>query len=72
MSSWKIQEALGSARRLEKVICQLTEEEIVQAIALEEESGRRKAILDRLRRQARVLGRQQCANQLADKVERAK
>ena len=57
MNSWRITEALVSFRRLKDVIHEMTEEEIVRAIALEEESLRRKSILDRLYRQSRVLAR---------------
>lgn len=55
MEAWRIAEALHSVRHLLVVLEQMTEEELVRAIALEEETLRRKSILERLRRRARVL-----------------
>lgn len=57
MNTWRISEALVSVRRLTNVIREMTAEELVRAIALEEESLRRNSILQRLHRQARVLAR---------------
>lgn len=57
MNNWRISEALVSVRRLQGVIREMTEEEIVRAIALEEEALRRQSILQRLYRQARVIAR---------------
>lgn len=57
MNEWRISEALTSVRRLGAVLLQMTEDEVVRAIALEEESLRRSSILQRLRRRARVLNR---------------
>ena len=57
MNQWRIGEALASTRRLSNIIGQMTAEEIVKAIALEENSSRRSSILERLYRQSRVLAR---------------
>jgi hypothetical protein len=53
MNEWRISEALLSVRRLEGVVSRLTTEELVHVIKLEEASGRRKSLLDRLYRQQR-------------------
>lgn len=57
MNEWRLSEALLSVRRLNAVASQMTEEEIVRAISLEEESLRRKSILDRLYRESRARAR---------------
>lgn len=57
MSTWRVSEALTSVRRLVAVLDKMTEEELVQCISLEEASGRRKSILEKLYRQHRALSR---------------
>lgn len=57
MNNWRISEALVSVRRLMGVLPEMTQDEIVRAIALEEASLRRQSILERLYRQSRVLAR---------------
>lgn len=57
MNQWRLNEALTSYRRLEEVVNEMTEEEVVRALALEEESLRRHSILQRLKRRARALSR---------------
>lgn len=57
MNNWRVTEALISLRRLREILPQMTEEEIVRAIALEEETHRRQSILKLLYRQARRLSR---------------
>ena len=57
MNKWRVTEALISLRRLREILPQMTEEEIVRAIALEEETHRRQSVLKLLYRQARRLSR---------------
>lgn len=57
MNNWRVTEALISLRRLREILQQMTEEEIVRAIALEEETHRRQSVLKLLYRQARRLSR---------------
>ena len=57
MNEWRVSEALISFRRLREILPQMTEEEIVRAIALEEETHRRQSVLKLLYRQARQLSR---------------
>lgn len=72
MNNWRISEALVSVRRLMNVIREMTHEEIVRAIALEETSLRRASILERLHRQARVLARNTQAVTIQTEVEKEK
>ncbi len=55
MNEWRVSEALVSFRRLREILPQMTEEEIIRAIALEEETHRRQSVLKLLYRQARRL-----------------
>ena len=57
MNDWRVSEALVSFSRLREILPQMTEEEIVRAIALEEETRRRQSVLKLLYRQARRLSR---------------
>ena len=57
MDNWRVTEALISLRRLREILPQMAEEEIVRAIALEEETHRRQSVLKLLYRQARRLSR---------------
>jgi len=57
MNEWRVSEALISFRRLLEILPQMTEEEIIRAIALEEETHRRQSVLKLLYRQARRLSR---------------
>lgn len=57
MNEWRVSEALVSFRRLGEILPQMTEKEIIRAIALEEETRRRQSVLKRLYRQARRLSR---------------
>ena len=57
MNNWRVTEALISLRRLREILPQMAEEEIVRAIALEEETHRRQSVLKLLYRQARRLSR---------------
>ena len=58
MNTWRVGEALTSVRRLAKIIDQMTLEEVERALMLEENSSRRKVIIDKLFRKHRVLVRQ--------------
>jgi hypothetical protein len=53
--AWHINEALTSFRRLDRIIDELTENEVRQALALEASTRRRKSIMDRLQRKAKKL-----------------
>jgi len=57
MNEWRVSEALISFRRLLEILPQMTEGEIIRAIALEEETHRRQSVLKLLYRQARRLSR---------------
>lgn len=57
MNEWRVSEALISLRRLLEILPQMTEGEIIRAIALEEETHRRQSVLKLLYRQARRLSR---------------
>ena len=57
MNEWRVSEALVSFSRLREILPQMTEEEIIRAIALEEETRRRQSVLKLLYRQARRLSR---------------
>ena len=57
MNEWRVSEALISFRRLGEILPQMTEKEIIRAIALEEETRRRQSVLKLLYRQARRLSR---------------
>ena len=57
MNDWRVSEALVSFSRLREILPQMTEEEIIRAIALEEETRRRQSVLKLLYRQARRLSR---------------
>lgn len=59
MNTWRISEALTSVRRLEQVIDQMTAEEVERAWMLEENSTRRKSIIQRLSRKHRALKRKE-------------
>lgn len=52
-----ISEALASVRRLQEVLAEMTQEEIDEAIRLEEDSLRRKSVLNLLFQKARSLAR---------------
>lgn len=58
MNTWRVGEALTSVRRLAKIIDQMTLEEVERALMLEENSSRRKVVIDKLFRKHRVLVRQ--------------
>lgn len=58
MNTWRIGEALTSVRRLAEIIDQMTLEEVERALMLEENSSRRKVVIDKLFRKHRVLIRQ--------------
>lgn len=53
MDNWRVGEALVSLSRLKEILPQMTEEEVVKCIALEEETHRRASLLVLLRRQAK-------------------
>lgn len=53
MDNWRVGEALVSLSRLKEILPQMTEEEVIKAIALEEETHRRASLLVLLRRQAK-------------------
>jgi len=72
MNTWRISEALTSYRRLSAVVNEMTEEEVVRAIALEEESLRRWSVLQRLRRRARALSRAQHEVTLSRQINQEK
>jgi len=55
VNRWRLSEALTSVRRLAAVLKDMTDEELVAAIQLEQTAGRRKSILLKLERQRRVL-----------------
>lgn len=55
--NWNILQALESARSCSAVIKQMTADEIVRALQIEEGSQRRKSVLTLLYRQSRVLAR---------------
>ena len=57
MNDWRVSEALVSFSRLREILPQMAEEEIIRAIALEEETHRRQSVLKLLYRQARRLSR---------------
>ena len=57
MNEWRVSEALISFRRLLEILPQMTEGEVIRAIALEEETHRRQSVLKLLYRQARRLSR---------------
>lgn len=46
--TWFVSEALQSARRLQEIIDELSEEEVIAALELESQSQRRRSIIDRL------------------------
>jgi hypothetical protein len=52
MNTWRVTEALVSFSRLKEILPQMTEEEVLRAIELEEETLRRKSLLVLLRRRA--------------------
>ncbi len=58
MNTWRVGEALTSVRRLVEIIDQMTLEEVERALMLEENSSRRKVIIDKLFRKHRFLVRQ--------------
>jgi len=58
VNTWRIGEALTSVRRLAEIIDQMTLEEVERALMLEENSSRRKVVIDKLFRKHRVLIRQ--------------
>lgn len=72
MIQWRISEALTSFRRLEAVVNNMSEEEVVRAIALEEEGLRRSSILNRLNRRARAFGRANYQSALKARVNQEK
>lgn len=72
MNEWRLTEALTSVRRLNAVASQMTEEEIIRAISLEEESLRRKSILDRLYRESRARARAQHNTSLQQAITQEK
>ena len=53
MNGWLVTEALSSTRQLEARIYKLTDEELAQAVKLEEAIRRRPTILKRLQRETR-------------------
>lgn len=55
MNIWRVGEALTSVRRLVEIIDQMTLEEVERALMLEENSSRRKVIIDKLFRKHRFL-----------------
>jgi len=58
VNTWRVGEALTSVRRLAEIIDQMTLEEVERALMLEENSSRRKVVIDKLFRKHRVLIRQ--------------
>lgn len=61
---WYIDEALHSFSRLLRVLPQMTEEEVLEALQLESESRRRKSIIDRLIGRAARINEINYVNQL--------
>ena len=53
MNEWLISEALSSSRQLEARVYKLSDEELGQALKLEEATRRRPTILKRLQREVR-------------------
>ncbi|MBK8467619.1 MAG: hypothetical protein IPL32_17535 [Chloracidobacterium sp.] len=68
LNEWRISEALTSVRRLMGVLQQMTDEELIEAIKLEEASLRRKHILEKLYRQSRVLARKTHQANIKEKI----
>ncbi len=46
--NWYVSQALDSVARLNKILPELTEEEVLACLDLESQSARRKSIIDRL------------------------
>ena len=53
MNGWLVTEALSSTRQLEARVYKLSDEELAQAVKLEENTRRRPTILKRLHRETR-------------------
>ena len=68
MREYYLTRALESVRSCSDVICEMTPDEIVRAIELEEGSKRRKSVLTVLYRQSRVLASREHAAKLKEKI----
>ncbi len=64
---WYVAEALQSARRLQAIIDELSEEEVISALELESGSSRRRSIIDRLTSRAVRLNELQYMKYLKEK-----
>ena len=69
MRQWHITQALRSVRSLDKIIDELTEEEIFHVIGIEIEAGRRASVLNRLFQKAVDLNRQTYVANLKEKYK---
>lgn len=65
--SWFVSEALKSARRLQEIVDELSEVEVIAALELESQSQRRGSIIDRLISRAVRLNEIKYAVQLKEK-----
>lgn len=67
-ASWRTAKALESVRELEKVLKQLTMDEVFYCLKMEVETLRRKTIIDRLISQAAELNKEQFIATLRQKL----
>lgn len=67
-ASWRTAKALESVRELEKVLKQLTMDEVFYCLKMEVETLRRKTIIDRLISQAAELNKEQFIAALRQKL----
>jgi len=65
--SWYVDQALESVVRLNEVLSDLTEEEVLKCLSLESQSARRKSIVDRLISRAARLNELQYVSDLSKK-----
>lgn len=69
MRQWHITQALRSVRSLNKIIDELTEEEILHVLEIEVGSGRRASVLNKLFQKAVDLNRQTYVANLKEKYK---
>ena len=64
---WHISQALASVASLNKILLELTAEEVIRCLDLESQSTRRKSVIDRLMSRSVRLNELQYASQLQHK-----
>lgn len=72
MNKFRISEALASVRRLSNVLHEMSDDEILEVVRIEESSARRPSVLTVLKRELRVRARKQAESNVENILEQTK